>query len=229
MPLALSVTSVLATSSLRPIFTRSPRPPSTESLIQRLTNASSHRSSVKHRCMTSWSMLPQTSAGVKSLAARTREDRMGLRLHCGAFERAVAVSSRSGCRIIMFDWEVMDMFRRAFPCDFEKVPRTLNMSSTRVMSRSKKWKELITNQSECLLGTNHHIETHPRVLLLVGPEQRRTGNTMSTQYLNTKQKYPLSAIGDLRFLPLQILRRSAYMDLGYIEGSLPRKNNYLKH
>lgn len=172
MPFALSATSVLAMSSLRPIFTSSPSPPSTASLIQWSTNVSSQRSSVKHRCITSWSMLPQTRAGVTSLVDRTREDRMGLRLHWGAFDRAVAVSNRSGCRIIMCDWEVTETLLRAFAWDFEKVPRTLNTSSEGEVNRSNKWKVRITNQSGCLLGTNRHRETHLRVLLLVGLEQR---------------------------------------------------------
>ena len=72
----------------------------------------------------------------------------------------------------MCDWEVTETLLRAFACDFEKVPRTLNTSSEGEVNRSNKWKVRITNQSGCLLGTNRHRETHLRVLLLVGLEQR---------------------------------------------------------
>jgi len=64
------------------------------------------------------------------------------------------------------------------------------MSSKRDTSKLKKWKILITNQSGCLLGTNHHIDTHPRVLLLVGFEQRRTRDTMSTSMFEHQTKIP---------------------------------------
>ena len=52
--------------------------------------------------------------GCKVARGTTKEDGMGLRLHCGAFETVMAVSGRSGSGVIMFNWGVMEMFRHAF-------------------------------------------------------------------------------------------------------------------
>jgi hypothetical protein len=59
--------------------------------------------------MTSWSILPQTRAGVVSLDECTSEESRGLRLHCAALDRAVAVSRMSGWRIRRLDWEVIEI------------------------------------------------------------------------------------------------------------------------
>ena len=48
-----------------------------------------------------------------SLVERTSEESKGLRLHCGALERAVAVRRISGWRMRRLDWEVRDIDRSA--------------------------------------------------------------------------------------------------------------------
>jgi len=50
---------------------------------------------------------------VTSLVERTSEESKGLRLHCGALERAVAVRRISGWRMRRLDWEVRDIDRSA--------------------------------------------------------------------------------------------------------------------
>ena len=71
-----------------------------------------------------------------SLVERTREVRSGFRLHSGAFDRAVAVRSISGCKIRRFALVVREMERLEKPLEeegggAENVPRTLSVSSVR--------------------------------------------------------------------------------------------------
>ena len=78
------------------IRTRSIRPLDKTSSICLSIYEDSHLFSLKHVCMTSWSMLPQTRAGVKSVEERTKPERRGFRKHCEAVDTAVIVMRRSG-------------------------------------------------------------------------------------------------------------------------------------
>ena len=133
-PCARRRTSLTACSMLMFTRMRSPKLLRTTSPICASSHAESQRPSHRHACMTSCRMLPHMREGVTSTELRTRFVMSGLRLHCGAVESAVAVSSKSGWWMKRFVCVVIVIVGTGADLEVEagavKSPRTLMMSPT---------------------------------------------------------------------------------------------------